>query len=72
MFSPKVASREYGYGFWLKTVDGKHLFPYFQGSDPGVSFISSWDESDLFIAVVSNFGDNVWRIHRELCGLFAV
>jgi len=71
MFSPKVASGEYGYGFWLMKVDGKHLFPYFQGSDPGVSFISSYDEDDLFIAVVSNFGDNVWHIHKELCELLS-
>ena len=72
MLSSKVESGEYGYGFWLRTVDVKQPFPYFQGSDPGVSFVSSYDDERLFIAVVSNFGENVWRIHRELRGILAV
>ncbi len=62
MLSPKVGTNEYGYGFWISPVN----IPYFQGSDPGVSFISSCDDEGLIISLVSNIGDNVWRIHREL------
>lgn len=72
MLSSQVESGEYGYGFWLRTSDGKEPYPYFQGSDPGVSFISSFDNAGLFIAITSNFGNNVWRIHRELRDLFCV
>lgn len=53
----------YGYGIWLK--DGK--LPYFCGSDPGVSFISSYDvSSKTIVTLFSNFSDNVWSIHREI------
>ncbi len=54
----------YGFGFWLKRRDGMQL-PYFEGCDPGVSFISMRDpESGLEITAVSNFGDDVWALQR--------
>jgi CubicO group peptidase (beta-lactamase class C family) len=63
MTSPQVNSRAYGYGFWL-AKDGS---PYFQGSDPGVSFISSFDEDrQLIVTVVSNLGQDVWTPHRGI------
>lgn len=66
MLSPQVPSKDYGYGFWLaERADGSFL-PYFQGCDPGVSFISSYDATGLCVVVVSNMGDDVWRIHREI------
>jgi len=54
---------DYGFGFWLD--DG---ILYFQGCDPGVSFISSFSSRDggLFICIISNFGDNVWKLHRNI------
>lgn len=61
----------YGYGIWLEK-NGDVFTPYFQGSDPGVSFISSYDvQKELFIALVSNYGDNVWKQHRNIIEHFA-
>lgn len=41
--------------------------PYFQGCDPGVSFISSYDtDNDIGITVVSNFGCDVWKLRRNI------
>lgn len=57
----------YGYGIWLAKGDDDKYIPYFQGCDPGVSFISSYDiEADISITLVSNFGSNVWKIRREI------
>ena len=53
----------YGYGFWLDGDDND--IPFFQGSDPGVSFITSYCNG-LFICAVSNFGDDVWDIHSSV------
>jgi len=56
----------YGYGIWLKNCNGCFI-PYFQGSDPGVSFISSYDiKKQRLIVLISNFGDNVWKLLREI------
>jgi len=64
MTTSQVENGEYGYGFWLGG-DNNDL-PYFQGYDPGVSFISSYDKNSLFICIISNYGDDVWKIHREI------
>lgn len=64
MTTAQVDSGEYGYGFWLRE-EGERRIPFFQGSDPGVSFVSSFDEEkDTIAALVSNMEDNVWAIHR--------
>ena len=56
----------YGYGMWLRK-DGGDFIPYFQGSDPGVSFISCYDmNKKLMVILVSNYGDNVWEILRNI------
>lgn len=57
----------YGYGVWLiDNPDGKD-YAYFQGCDPGVSFISEYNPNDNIISVlVSNYGDNVWREMRKI------
>lgn len=53
----------YGYGIWL--LDG--TLPYFCGSDPGVSFISSYDKNtNTLVTLFSNFSDDVWTLHREI------
>jgi CubicO group peptidase (beta-lactamase class C family) len=59
-------SQCYGYGIWLKKA-GNDFNPYFQGCDPGVSFNSAFDKKSQFlITIVSNYGDNVWKLWREL------
>lgn len=50
----------YGYGMWI--IDNPHGkdFAYFQGCDPGVSFLSEYNPNNGIISVlVSNYGDNV-------------
>lgn len=56
----------YGYGVWLAKTD--HGFvPYFQGSDPGVSFLTSFDtQKDVMAVYISNYGDSVWELNREV------
>ncbi|MDK2967745.1 serine hydrolase domain-containing protein [Lacrimispora sp.] len=59
-------SQCYGYGIWLKKA-GNNYNPYFQGCDPGVSFISSFDrEKQILVTLVSNYGDNVWKLKKEI------
>lgn len=66
MFTPQ-SEEDYGLGMWLKRVDSHKLYPYFQGSDPGVSFVSLHDlENSISISIVSNFGDNVWQLRNKL------
>jgi CubicO group peptidase (beta-lactamase class C family) len=61
----------YGYGIWLKQTAENTYQPYFQGSDPGVSFVSSYDrEKNLSITLVSNFGQNVWELENLIYDLF--
>ena len=57
----------YGYGVWLiDHPDGKD-YVYFQGCDPGVSFISEYNPNNGIISVlVSNYGDNVWKEMRKI------
>lgn len=57
----------YGYGLWLKQSVSNTYSPYFQGCDPGVSFISAYEPGiDTTITLVSNYGDNVWKLLRTL------
>ena len=61
----------YGYGMWIiDNPDGKD-FVYFQGCDPGVSFISEYNPNNGIISVlVSNYEDNVWREMRKVREVF--
>lgn len=64
-------SQCYGYGIWLRK-DDKNFVPYFQGCDPGVSFISCYDiKKELMVVLVSNYGDNVWQLLREITEHYA-
>ena len=57
----------YGYGIWLKKVGENAHHPYFQGSDPGVSFISRYHpERGLRVHIVSNQGDDVWDLAAKI------
>ena len=56
----------YGYGIWLEQSRDSFA-PYFQGSDPGVSFISSFDiQRKLMLVLVSNYGDDVWKLREDI------
>lgn len=56
----------YGYGFWLRKVENGFQ-PFFEGSDPGVSFISNYDpKKHEIVTLISNQGDNVWALRRKL------
>lgn len=57
----------YGYGVWI--IDNPHGrdLAYFQGCDPGVSFISEYNPNNGMISVlVSNYGDDVWKEMRKI------
>ena len=57
----------YGYGIWLEKMAENEFIPYFQGFDPGVSFISGYNRSkDICITIVSNIGNNVWKIYKKI------
>lgn len=57
----------YGYGVWIiDNPDGKD-YVYFQGCDPGATFISEYNPNNGIISVlVSNYGDNVWKEMRKI------
>lgn len=57
----------YGYGVWIIDNPNGKDFAYFQGCDPGVSFLSEYNPNNGIISVlVSNYGDNVWREMRKI------
>lgn len=57
----------YGYGVWIIDCQEEKDNPYFQGCDPGISFISEYNPNKNRISVyVSNYGDNVWKIARAI------
>lgn len=62
-----IEEGNYGYGMWLiKQNDGGYS-PYFQGCDPGVSFISEYEPTTKIITtLVSNYCDNVWVNMQKL------
>lgn len=67
MLSPQVDEQCYGYGIWLKKVEDNRFIPYLQGCDPGVSFFTSFDkEKNMLIILMSNFGSNVWKLHKDI------
>ena len=57
----------YGYGVWIIDNPKGSDLPYFQGCDPGVSFLSEYNPDNGMISVlVSNYGDNVWKEMRKI------
>lgn len=63
-------SQFYGLGLWLDKTKDNSYTPHFEGCDPGVSFISSYDNfNNVSITAVSNFGCNVWKIRRNILEL---
>ena len=51
----------YGFGFWL---DGDA--PFFQGMDPGISFITRYQDNGVLTILMSNFCDNVWELNNNI------
>lgn len=42
-------------------------FAYFQGCDPGVSFLAEYNpDRDMICVLVSNYGDDVWKEMRKI------
>jgi CubicO group peptidase (beta-lactamase class C family) len=65
MIRPK--SEEYGYGIWLRKMSDDLYYPYFQGEDPGVDFVSYYDlKEKLCVTVVSNFCSDVWEVLGDI------
>ena len=57
----------YGYGIWLRKAASGAYYPYFQGGDPGVSFLSEYHPNhDASLTLVSNFRCNVWGLVQKL------
>ncbi len=57
----------YGYGVWIIDNPEGTDFAYFQGCDPGVSFLSEYNADKKILSVlVSNFGDNVWKEMQKI------
>jgi CubicO group peptidase (beta-lactamase class C family) len=57
----------YGYGVWLNKIEEKVFHPFFQGGDPGVSFISRYNpDRRLRVHIVSNKGENVLKLASEI------
>lgn len=57
----------YGYGVWIIDNPKGRDFAYFQGCDPGVSFLSEYNPNNGMISVLaSNYGDNVWKEMRKI------
>lgn len=60
----------YGYGIWIGVMEDGRCVPNFMGCDPGVSFVTSYDRTDeTCIIVVSNYGDNVWKIRKNIADM---
>ena len=57
----------YGLGLWIIDNPGGRDHVYMQGCDDGVSFLSEYSpDNDMISVLVSNYGDNVWALMREL------
>lgn len=73
MLSPQVKENCYGYGVWIREKEKGSYIHYFQGFDPGVSFVSSHDSEDnLLITITSNFSCNVWRLNKKIRELMGI
>lgn len=56
----------YGLGIWLAETS-RGIIPYFEGCDPGVSFISGYDrDAGRLLVLVSNTGHDVWSVWRRV------
>ena len=57
----------YGLGIWLNKIDENTFNPYFEGMDPGVSFICYHDiKINYCYVLISNYCDNVWKALKNI------
>ena len=57
----------YGYGVWIIDNPEGTDYAYFQGFDPGVSFISEYNaDKNIITVMVSNYQNNVWQEMRKI------
>ncbi|MDR2596595.1 MAG: beta-lactamase family protein [Treponema sp.] len=60
-------NNHYGYGIWLEKTKEGTLEPWFQGCDPGVSFLSFYNRNKkINITIISNTGNNVWEMKWKI------
>jgi CubicO group peptidase (beta-lactamase class C family) len=68
MLMPQVSDGEghcYGYGVWFR--ESEQYRPFLQGEDPGVCCMTSCDlKHGVSTAFISNFGQDVWKLHRKI------
>lgn len=70
MTKPQTPERCYGYGLWLEELGGGFI-PHFEGCEPGIGCLTTYDvRRDLLITLITNRGNNVWRMNRELLRCF--
>lgn len=51
----------YGYGVWLKSLDGAVTSVHMEGADPGVAFYAAvYPDQELEFTVIGNTGDDTW------------
>ncbi len=63
MTAPQVKEGRYGYGLWL--LDGG--IPSFQGCDPGVNFMTSYDpEKKRSVTILSNVDYDAQTLHGKI------
>ena len=66
MTVPQVSANCYGYGLWIEKI-ARRYFPHFEGCEDGISFMSTYDETDdLLVTLISNKGDDVWGLDRNI------
>ena len=70
MTRPQTPERCYGYGLWLEALDG-HAIPHFEGCESGIGCHTTYDAArDLLMTLITNRGDDVWRMNRALLRAF--
>lgn len=63
MLTPQIEEGFYGYGVWL--LDGK--IPSFQGSDPGVGFLTAYDiNKEIIVTILSNSDYDVDLLYEQI------
>ena len=61
-----IIEEAFGYGLWLQKISDRY-FPHFEGCEDGIGFMSIYDKTDdLLITLISNKGDNVWILRRDI------
>jgi len=66
MMTPQ-SEEDYGYGLWLRKINDDLYYPFFEGEDPGVCFVSYYDlAQNLCITAISNHASDVWELLEDV------